>query len=101
MELLEYSVVAPMHNEEGNTQALYLDIRQTMERLNRSYEIIFVNDASGDTTLQKMKAIQTSDPNFHFVDLEYNVGENWELISGISKEIGKYIITIDGEYQKE
>src|SRR5262245_32407052 len=101
MELLEYSVVAPMHNEEGNTQALYLDIRQTMERLNRSYEIIFVNDASGDTTLQTMKAIQTSDPNFHFVDLEYNVGENWALLAGISKARGEIIITIDGDYQND
>jgi len=100
MQPLEYSVVAPMHNEEGNIKALYLDIKQTMERLNRSYEIIFVNDASGDQTLSEMKKIQNADSNFHFVDLTFNIGENWALLAGISKTRGDIIITIDGDYQK-
>lgn len=101
MQPLEYSVVAPMHNEEGNIQALYLDIKRAMERLKRPYEIVFVNDASLDTTLPKMKEIQSGDPNFHFVDLEYNVGENWALLAGISKARGDIIITIDGDYQND
>jgi glycosyltransferase involved in cell wall biosynthesis len=98
---LEYSVVAPMHNEEGNIQALYLDIKRAMEQLKQPYEIVFVNDASLDTTLPKMKEIQSGDPNFHFVDLEYNVGENWALLAGISKARGQIIITIDGDYQND
>jgi glycosyltransferase involved in cell wall biosynthesis len=98
---LEYSVVAPMHNEEGNIQALYLEIRRVMEQMKQPYEIVFVNDASLDTTLPKMKDIQSSEPNFHFVDLEYNVGENWALLAGISKARGDIIITIDGDYQND
>jgi len=101
MQPLEYSVVAPMHNEEGNIQALYLDIKRAMEQLKQPYEIVFVNDASLDTTLPKMKEIQSGDPNFHFVDLEYNVGENWALLAGISKARGNIIITIDGDYQND
>ena len=101
MQPLEYSVVAPMHNEEGNIQALYLDIKRAMEQLKQPYEIVFVNDASLDTTLPKMKEIQSGDPNFHFVDLEYNVGENWALLAGISKARGDIIITIDGDYQND
>jgi len=101
MEPLAYSVVAPMHNEEGNIQALYLDIKRTMDQLKQPYEIVFVNDASLDTTLPKMKEIQSGDPNFHFVDLEYNVGENWALLAGISKARGEIIITIDGDYQND
>jgi glycosyltransferase involved in cell wall biosynthesis len=101
MQPLEYSVVAPMHNEDGNIQALYLDIKRTMEQLKQSYEIVFVNDASLDTTLSKMREIQSGDPSFHFVDLEYNVGENWALLAGISKARGDIIITIDGDYQND
>src|SRR5499425_3761682 len=101
MQPLEYSVVAPMHNEEGNIQALYLDIKRAMEQLKQPYEIVFVNDASLDTTLPKMKEIQSGDPTFHFVDLEYNVGENWALLAGISKARGNIIITIDGDYQND
>jgi glycosyltransferase involved in cell wall biosynthesis len=69
--------------------------------LNRPYEIIFVNDASRDATLSKMKEIQHDDPNFHFVDLEANVGENWALLAGISKARGEIIVTIDGDYQND
>jgi glycosyltransferase involved in cell wall biosynthesis len=90
-----------MHNEQGNVAALYDDVKQTMDRLAESYEIIFVNDASGDLTLSKMKEIQSRDPNFHFADLEANVGENWALLAGIAQARGEVIITIDGDYQND
>ena len=98
---LRYSVVAPMHDEQGNVSALYEDIKKTMEQLGESYEIIFVNDASRDETLAKMRSIRNSDSHFHFVDLENNVGENWALLAGISKAQGRVIITIDGDYQND
>jgi len=90
-----------MHNEQGNVAALYDDVKQTMDRLAASYEIIFVNDASRDLTLSKMKEIQSRDPNFHFADLEANVGENWALLAGIAQARGEVIITIDGDYQND
>jgi glycosyltransferase involved in cell wall biosynthesis len=90
-----------MHNEEGNVLALYQDIKRTMEDLKQPYEVIFSNDASTDQTLERMRAIQSTDSNFHFVDLEYNVGENWALLAGISKAGGEVIITIDGDYQND
>ena len=90
-----------MHNEQGNVAALYDDVKQTMDRLAESYEIIFVNDASSDLTLSKMKEIQSRDPNFHFADLEANVGENWALLAGIAQARGEVIITIDGDYQND
>jgi glycosyltransferase involved in cell wall biosynthesis len=90
-----------MHNEQGNVAALYDDVKDTMDRLAESYEIIFVNDASRDLTLSKMKEIQSRDPNFHFADLEANVGENWALLAGIAQARGEVIITIDGDYQND
>ncbi|HEX9878675.1 MAG TPA: glycosyltransferase family 2 protein [Candidatus Binatia bacterium] len=101
MELIEYSVVAPMHNEEGNVEALCEGIQGAMESLNQSYEIIFVNDASTDGTLARMMELQSGNPRFHFVDLESNCGENWALLAGISKARGKIILTIDGDNQND
>jgi glycosyltransferase involved in cell wall biosynthesis len=98
---VKYSVVAPMHNEQGNVRALYDDIKGVMEALEQSYEIIFVNDASTDHTLATMREIQECDADFHFADLETNVGENWALLAGISKAQGEVIVTIDGDYQND
>ena len=90
-----------MHNEQGNVRALYDDIKGVMEALEQSYEIIFVNDASTDQTLATMREIQECDADFHFADLETNVGENWALLAGISKAQGEVIVTIDGDYQND
>jgi glycosyltransferase involved in cell wall biosynthesis len=95
------SVVAPMHNEEGNARALYEAIRETLERIGEPYEIIFVNDTSSDGTLALMKGIADGDGRFHYLDLETNVGENWALLAGISKAAGEVIVTIDGDYQND
>jgi glycosyltransferase involved in cell wall biosynthesis len=101
LQTVKYSVVAPMHNEQGNVSALYDAIKKTMDDLSQPYEIVFVNDASSDGTLFEMKQIQGRDPRFHFVDLEANVGENWALLAGISKTGGEVIITIDGDCQND
>ena len=98
---VRYSVVAPMHNEDGNVVALHDDIKRVMEKLSEPYEIIFVNDASTDGTLGKMHALQSRDACFHYVHLAANVGENWALLAGISKARGEIIITIDGDYQND
>jgi len=98
---IKISVVAPLHNEEGNVVPLYEDISRVLTRLEQPYEIIFVNDLSADGTLASMKTIQNRDPYFHFVDLETNVGENWALLAGVSKARGEVLVTIDGDYQND
>ena len=94
MQPVTYSVVAPMHNEQGNVQALFDDIKRVMEGLGQPYEIIFVNDTSTDKTLSKMKEIQSRDANFHYVDLQYNVGENWALLARSRPAAATYISSI-------
>ena len=51
--------------------------------------------------LATMREIQECDADFHFADLETNVGENWALLAGISKAQGEVIVTIDGDYQND
>ena len=90
-----------MHNEQGNVEQLYREVRGVLEKLERPYEIIFVNDASADATLDVMKKIAGEDPNFHYADLETNVGENWALLAGVSRAQGEIIVTIDGDGQND
>ena len=95
------SVVAPLHNEEGNIEPLYKGIKSVMEQFGRDYEIIFVNDCSTDQTLSKLKEIKSTDAHFFYADLETNVGENWALLAGVSKAQGNMIVTIDGDFQND
>jgi glycosyltransferase involved in cell wall biosynthesis len=95
------SVVAPLHNEEGNAMPLYLAIKETMDKLGFLYEIIFVNDFSSDRTFDIMREIQKNDKNFHYCNLAYNAGENWAFFAGFSKARGEIIVTIDGDFQND
>jgi glycosyltransferase involved in cell wall biosynthesis len=90
-----------MHNEQGSVRALYHEIKKAMDTLGQCYEVIFVNDASTDETLCRMREIQNREARFHFADLEAQVGENWALLAGISRARGEIVITIDGDYQND
>ncbi len=98
---IKVSVIAPMHDEEGNVLPLYEDITRSLTQLGQPYEIIFVNDVSTDQTLARMREIQLRDAHFHFADLDTNVGENWALLAGISKAQGEVMVSIDGDYQND
>lgn len=101
MKDVAISIVVPMHNEEGNVLELYKEIIQAMDSYGQSYEIIFVNDCSSDGTLKLLQKLSKNDENFHFCDLESNVGENWAVFAGISRSVGKIIATIDGDIQND
>ena len=44
------SIVVPVFNEEGNVAELHKEIKEVCEREKYQYEIIFVDDGSGDQT---------------------------------------------------
>jgi len=98
---IDVSIVAPVHNEAGNIAALCNGIRAALNDTGLSYEIIFVNDASTDNSLAVMKQLRCRHAEFHFVDVESNVGENWALLAGMSRARGKNLVSIDGDYQND
>ncbi|MEM3126725.1 MAG: glycosyltransferase, partial [Candidatus Woesearchaeota archaeon] len=45
---MEISIIVPAFNEEENVVPLYKELKQVLERMNKKYEIIYVNDGSTD-----------------------------------------------------
>jgi len=99
--LIDVSVIAPIHNEEGNIEPLCEGIRAAVKACRATFEIIFVNDASTDNSLALMKRLQDRYAEFHYVDLKSNVGENWALLAGVSRARGQALVSIDGDYQND
>ena len=66
-QTIDLSVVIPVHNEEENVRLLIPQLQKVLERLNKPYEILFVDDGSSDNTgsvITKAPAMvsPTSDP---------------------------------------
>ena len=45
---MDISVVIPLFNERDNLRPLHEELAQAMEKLGRSYELLFIDDGSSD-----------------------------------------------------
>lgn len=92
-----YSLVIPMFNEEGNAGILIDRIRNTMSGY--SYELIIIDDCSGDQTVKEI--IAKADPNVVLIQLKRNYGQSSAMMAGFDYASGDYIITLDGDLQND
>ena len=65
------SLVIPVYNEEANLSHLLERLRRVMQKMGKSYEIIFVDDGSRDNTLSILKGFLTY-PEVRIVELTRN-----------------------------
>jgi dolichol-phosphate mannosyltransferase len=99
MENPDLSVVVPVYNEEENILELHRRLTGVMKDMRYTYELIFVNDGSFDTTLDRLKALQAQDPHISLLDLARNFGHQAAVTAGIDHAAGRAVIVIDGDLQ--
>jgi undecaprenyl-phosphate 4-deoxy-4-formamido-L-arabinose transferase len=92
------SVVIPVYNEEVNLSHLIERLRPVMQKMGKSYEIIFVDDGSRDNTLSILKSFLIY-PEVRVVELTRNYGQHAAIFSGFSVLRGDIVITLDADLQ--
>lgn len=93
----ELSVVITVLNERDNIEPLLTEIRNALSGLD--YEVIFVDDGSGDGTQKKIR--EYADERNSLVELRKNYGQSTAMTAGIDHANGKYIALIDGDLQND
>src|SRR5881394_1318021 len=93
----ELSIVLPAHNEAGNISAIAAAIAQVMA-LSGSYEIIFVDDGSGDATLTAIRAA-ARDPAIRYLSFTRNFGHQAALRAGLRHAKGRAVIVMDADFE--
>lgn len=76
----EVSVVVPAFNEAGNVVPLAREIAQALD--GRNFEIIFVDDASSDTTREELVAAKAELPMLRVVSHRRNAGQSRSIRTG-------------------
>ena len=96
-ELEDYpfvSILIPCHNEEG---CIRETLKFAMEADYPDYEIIAINDASTDKTLEILREIQNFNPRLRIVNMTSNQGKGTGLTLASLAAKGEYLVCIDAD----
>lgn len=94
------NIVIPAHNEEKNVPIMRERIAAVFSSLkDYTYEIIFVNDGSRDTTQQVLEDLAAQYPEVRYIELSRNFGHQAALKAGLDNADGNAVISMDGDLQ--
>jgi glycosyltransferase involved in cell wall biosynthesis len=80
----ELSVLVPCYNEAEVLPLLQSRLKQRLDELGISWEVVFVDDGSRDSTFAQLAALHQSDSRFKALSLSRNFGHQAALFAGLS-----------------
>ena len=96
----EISVVIPVYNEQGNLPTLFARLYPVLDKLGRSYEIIFTNDGSADQSSDLLAAQYAARPDVtRVIEFNANYGQHMAVMAALERVRGEVIITLDADLQ--
>lgn len=96
MSNVAHSLIISVFNLSSSAKAVYQDLKDAMDRLSGSHEIIFVDDASTDDTYEQLVELAESDFTLRVLKMRASFGEASALDAGLKHSTGKRIVFISG-----
>jgi glycosyltransferase involved in cell wall biosynthesis len=93
------SAVVPAFNEEESVKEFYSVLSANLAKIDKNYEIVFVDDGSTDSTLEILKKLASKDNKVRIFSFRKNRGKAEALTVGFQMAKGDYIVTLDADLQ--
>lgn len=94
------SIVVPFYNEHEAVESFYRTMSKVLDGIpDARFEVICVDDGSGDDTLQRLIALTDRDARFSVIELSRNFGKEAALTAGLDAAKGDAVIPIDADLQ--
>jgi glycosyltransferase involved in cell wall biosynthesis len=93
-----FSVVVPVFDEAEVLPELHRRLAAVMDTLG-TWEVVYVNDGSRDTSLCVLEALHRTEPNVAIVNLSRNFGKEIATTAGLEHASGAAVIVIDADLQ--
>jgi len=97
----DISVVIPLYNEQDSLRELHDRIVAVMKSIDKSYEIIFIDDGSTDLSVPVIEKLMNANNRVKLLQFRRNYGKSAALAAGFDYVTGQYIITIDADLQDD
>ena len=99
---MNLSLVIPVYNEQDNLPLLFAAIYKTMNELQRSWEVVLVDDGSHDGSLSVLTEYAEEDPlHIRVISFRRNFGQTAALAAGIDHAQGEIIVLLDSDMQND
>ncbi len=94
------SVIVPCYNEEQVIDLTHARLMATLTRLlGDRFEVLYVNDGSGDQTIERLRAHQAADRRVRVINLSRNFGHQFAVSAGLDHAAGDAVVIIDADLQ--
>ncbi len=95
------SILVPVFNESESLPALEAQVKAVMDEHGYEFELVLVNDGSGDGSAQLLDAMAVADPRVKVVHLRRNFGQTAALMAAIEHSSGDVLIPMDADLQND
>lgn len=95
------SIVVPVYYNADTLELLYEDMQKKVLDKLEAYEIVFVDDGSGDDSWEVMNGLRERDSHIKCVKLSRNFGEHAALLAGLSASTGDCAVTKQADLQED
>ena len=98
---IELSIVIPLFNEEESVESLYAQLKEALEPLEQSYEIIIVDDGSTDRSFELLRGLHAQDKRLKVIRFRRNFGQTAAFAAGFEHAQGRVVVTMDADLQND
>ena len=99
--MISLSIVIPVYNEEENVRLLFGKIQTVCETIDETYEILFVDDGSQDSTFKVLSELHKEAAFLRVIRFKKNAGQTAAMAAGFEFAEGQRIISMDGDLQND
>lgn len=96
---MDISIIVPLYNEADSLKELFNWIKKVMDENNFTYEVIFINDGSTDTSWSVIKELKSAHDQVKGICFRRNYGKSPALYCGFAEAEGEVVITMDADLQ--
>ena len=96
---IDVSVIIPVYNNSDSIGLLSEQVSREFLKIGLSHEMIFVDDASGDQSINVLREIQRVTTNTKVVSNLYNLGQQKSILIGLQNASGYYCLVMDADLQ--
>jgi glycosyltransferase involved in cell wall biosynthesis len=100
-KVVDISIIVPVFNEGSTLVEVCQDIRRELTQLGNSWELIFIDDGSTDSTDATLDHLAEEDQRVRVIHFKRNFGQTAAMMAGFDHARGQVIIPLDGDGQND